>query len=113
MSSLVGDQLYLLSSMLYTSAVSGAMAYDQTLPKTGATVVHTGALIYGGLSIPIALYSFMFVFYNNLATDAFVENAFLPYFIIYTSLIALFSYNYFTHYTCGQTFTNSIIDDIN
>ena len=113
MSTLVGDQLYLLTTMLYTSSIAGAMAYDQTLPKTGATVVHTGAMIYGGLSVPIVLYSLLFIFFKSLATQAFVYNAFLPYFVIYSSIIGLFSYDYFTQYYCGQTFTNSLFNNIN
>lgn len=111
--SLVGDQLYLLTSCLYTASVIGALAYDLSLPKTGATTVYTGAVGYASLSAPVLAYSVLFLFYKDLALGFFFFNAYLPYFIFYTTLFAAFSYNYFTQYSCETSFTHPKLDAAN
>ena len=112
-SSLVGDQLYLITSVLYTASVIGALAYDLSLPKTGATTVYTGAVAYAGISAPVLAYSVLFLLYKDLALGFFFFSAYLPYFILYSLLIGAFSYDYFTQYTCLTTFTQPKLDAAN
>jgi hypothetical protein len=112
-SPLVGDQLYLLSSVLYTASVIGALAYDLSLPKTGATIVYTGAVGYASFSAPVLAYSVLFLLYKDLALGFFFFSAYLPYFVFYTFLFAAFSYNYFTQYSCVTSFTHPKLDAAN
>ena len=99
------DLIYFFTSSFLWTSIIGAAMYDLSMSKVLATLVQTGGLLYALITLPIGLYSGMYLFLKDLSQNVVIKFAVIMYTVTYTGFIIVINILWTQGFFCTVGFT--------